>query len=232
MNKFTKFAIAGVAALTASSVANAGVVTHTVALGPAQLDWVGGTATEQVIDIPKYDGLGVPASMEISFEGSLIPTADVAIFNFSAASSSNASIFGTWDFNVAGPGLIPDYTFSTSIIASGINVDPAIVAGSFSTGTPSINVVAPAGTLFPFTGSTSVYMPTPASFIGPGVVSVVATNLANVGFSGIGSSVAFVQWEMLAQGTLTVSYIVPAPAPLALLGIGLVALGFVRRQRA
>jgi hypothetical protein len=208
--------------------ASAGTVSYSTSVGPAALDWTMGptTDTTQYISLPNFDpslhGGALPSSMTLSFNGYMSPSTAVAIVNFSNASSNNASINGSWTFTLANPNLIPNFTFNNMISASGITVAP----GSFMT--PSVNVVAPAGTMFTMSGS-QTYSPVP--FIGAGNFTLAVTDFANIGFSNLNTSSAYVQWFMVAGGNVTVTYEVPTPTPLALLGLGLAALAMFSRRR-
>lgn len=236
MKKFLAAAAFTLIGGLAPQAAMAGSVSYSTSLGPAALDWTMGSSvdTTQYISLPNFDpamfGGALPSAMTLSFSGYMAsdPNAPpVEIVNFSNASSSNASINGSWTFSMSNPNLIPAFTFNQVISASGIQVASAIVPGFF--GTPSHNVVATALNFFPMSGS-AIYSPVP--FIGAGNFTLAVTDNAVVGFSGLNTSSAFVQWFMIAGGTVTVTYEVPAPTPLVILGLGLALLGLFSGRRA
>jgi hypothetical protein len=190
----------------------------------------------QTLLLPQFNaalfGGDTPSAMTLSFVGDLVVNPNdvdgqgVEFINKSSAHSSAVTLHGAWTFTISADGLDPDFSFS-----QGWNPGPVAV-GSGSPSNPYVATFAAAGTQIALDGGPSAYVPVPASFLGAGMVSLdVSDEMIMDNFTGINSSNAQMVWDFAAQGTLSVTYEVPAPAPLALLGLGFAGLAGIARRR-
>ena len=228
MNKFIALAVAAAGTLIATQ-ASAVTSTYTFYTGTSPFTTAPATAQAfnftDVISLPSFAPGTTVNSVSVSVTGSV--SADSAAVNFSNQTGQTVS-------NVVA-------TFPVSVTAPGISLMQSFIAPSLSgTVAPNSKLTGTIGTTALSGSATS----TSPSAYAPGATATLTFAGSNPSVSGqFNPSTTFVGGDASATATLTVTFdttpppppppaTVPEPASMALVGMGLAAVGLVRRRRA
>jgi len=227
LNITTKLTAA--AALLASLGMATGVSAAPVALGPTACTSFSGP-TELItaaISCAQFDSsLGTLLSMTLELQAQITGTISLTnnaanAQNVSGTTSSLFTVGPLTSFSFANPFATPSFTTGIQNIAGG--------GGIFVSGALDSGVLSTAETIF--AGFNPYQAP------GGGLFGITADTLSGLTILGAGGNIVSAQ---TTQGTFTaqVSYLfddntvtTPEPASMALLGAGMLALGFARRRR-
>lgn len=256
MRTFTKSvliaSVAGFAALAVPTPANAGLVVQTITLGSAVTDWSGASA--RAVSFSKFNsalgtltnvriGVSTTVTGSLTVNGAtaaqpitvnpLYANSTIAVLDpFSPGSFCPAGDNSVADCNALGGARVaivtmPTATFSTNQTFNGINAS-GTSSDAYSVGQGWSDFVAAA------TATPSVYF---SDFTGTGNIQFEVASDTSLGGVITGGALTLLQNTFASAAvTLTYTYNTAAPAPepasLALLGVGLAALGVVRRRKA
>ncbi len=221
MNTFLKLAAVALVGTVAMAAPSSATVVNGVCGNVSGLTELGGS-TPGTFSCTAFDAnLGPLTSMVLTITGSIETTISLTNTNLDTQGGSATTIS---QFNV---GALTGFTVTNPIFTLNASTGPVSLAAGASTVVGPVLASGNSGPLIPFDFS-SYAIPGGGSFnINVGTQTGLLNNFAG------GNSIAGQVTTATASATVVYTYGVttPEPASMALLGAGMLALGFARRRR-